>query len=100
MRRIGRSLPAMCSTLHRSFLTNDGDDLFDGQWQFLVPDNHTTVPHVTGPRVGLSGPGSDAAVFPWRYWVDETASVSTYRPGRSPSPTTRALRTTKAGSVA
>jgi DNA-3-methyladenine glycosylase len=64
-------------------LTNDGDDLFDGQWQFLVPDGHTVVPHVTGPRVGLSGHGGDGAEFPWRYWVNEAPSVSTYKPGRA-----------------
>ncbi|MEO8284668.1 MAG: DNA-3-methyladenine glycosylase [Pseudarthrobacter sp.] len=81
-------------------LTNDGDDLFDGQWQFLVPDNHTMVPHVTGARVGLSGPGGDGAVFPWRYWVNEAPSVSTYKPGRSASSSTRPLRTPKAGSIA
>lgn len=61
-------------------LTNDGDDLFDGQWQFLVPDDHATVAHVTGPWAGLSGPGGDGAVFPWRYWVKEAPSVSSYKP--------------------
>jgi len=64
-------------------LANDGDDLFEGQWQFLVPDGHTLVPHATGPRVGLSGRGGDGAEFPWRYWVNEAPSVSSYKPGRA-----------------
>ncbi len=35
----------------------------------------------TGPRVGVSGPGGDGTVYPWRYWIDGEATVSTYRPG-------------------
>ena len=35
----------------------------------------------TGPRVGVSGPGGDAGVFPWRYWLEGEATVSAYRPG-------------------
>ena len=34
-----------------------------------------------GPRVGVSGPGGDAAAYPWRFWVHGEPSVSTYRPG-------------------
>lgn len=41
-----------------------------------------------GPRVGVSGPGGDAAAYPWRFWVEGEPSVSTYRPGavRRPRP--------------
>ncbi len=35
----------------------------------------------TGPRVGVSGPGGDAAAYPWRFWVDGEPTVSAYRPG-------------------
>ena len=35
----------------------------------------------TGPRVGVSGPGGDAQVFQWRFWLDGEATVSAYRPG-------------------
>lgn len=35
----------------------------------------------TGPRVGVSGPGGDAALYPWRFWLDGEPSVSSYRPG-------------------
>lgn len=36
-------------------------------------------PHRTGPRVGVSGPGGDAAAFPWRFWIPREPSVSAYR---------------------
>lgn len=44
----------------------------------------------TGPRVGVSGPGGDAAKYPWRFWLEGEATVSTYRPGkvRPPKPAT------------
>ena len=35
----------------------------------------------TGPRVGVSGPGGDAAAYPWRFWLDGEPTVSAYRPG-------------------
>ena len=43
----------------------------------------------TGPRVGVSGPGGDAAAYPWRFWLEGEATVSVYRPGkvRVPKPT-------------
>ena len=37
----------------------------------------------SGPRVGVSGPGGDGALYPWRYWLDGEPSVSPYR-GASP----------------
>lgn len=36
----------------------------------------------TGPRVGVSGPGGDGTAYPWRFWVEDERSVSTYRPGQ------------------
>lgn len=36
----------------------------------------------TGPRVGVSGPGGDGTVFPWRFWLVDEPTVSTYRPGK------------------
>jgi len=63
-------------------LTNDGDDLFGGRWQFFVPEDGRVLPHARGPRVGVSGPGGDATDFPWRFWLPEAASVSAYKPGR------------------
>lgn len=63
-------------------LTNDGDSLFDGQWRLFVPADGTVLPHSTGPRVGVSGPGGDGAAFPWRYWLPDAASVSAYKARR------------------
>ncbi len=34
----------------------------------------------SGARVGVSGAGGDAAVHPWRFWLDGEATVSAYRP--------------------
>lgn len=34
----------------------------------------------TGPRVGVSGPGGDGDVHPWRFWLDGEPTVSAYRP--------------------
>ncbi|MBC9823189.1 DNA-3-methyladenine glycosylase [Terrabacter sp. MAHUQ-38] len=36
---------------------------------------------VVGPRVGVSGPGGDAAAYPWRFSVAGDPTVSAYRPG-------------------
>jgi DNA-3-methyladenine glycosylase len=36
----------------------------------------------TGPRVGVSGPGGDASLYPWRFWLQGEATVSVYRPGK------------------
>lgn len=43
-----------------------------------------------GPRVGVSGPGGDGAVFPWRFWLDGEPTVSAYRPGVARKRTPRA----------
>jgi len=40
----------------------------------------------TGPRVGVSGPGGDAAAYPWRFWLEGEATVSAYRPGKVRQP--------------
>ncbi|WP_370741092.1 DNA-3-methyladenine glycosylase [Cellulomonas telluris] len=40
----------------------------------------------TGPRVGVSGPGGDGGVHPWRMWLTNEPTVSAYRPAyRSPT---------------
>jgi DNA-3-methyladenine glycosylase len=36
----------------------------------------------TGPRVGVSGAGGDAASYPWRFWLDDEPTVSAYRPAK------------------
>jgi len=63
-------------------LTNDGDDLLAGRWRLLVPPDGAVLAHEVGPRVGVSGPGGDSVDFPWRFWLANVPSVSTYKPGR------------------
>jgi len=46
------------------------------------PDLSPGASVLTGPRVGVSGPGGDAEAFPWRFWLEGEATVSAYRPGR------------------
>ena len=41
-------------------------------------------PHLTGPRVGVSGAGADAARYPWRLWLAGEPTVSVYRPAGPP----------------
>ncbi|KUG51432.1 hypothetical protein AVL62_08750 [Serinicoccus chungangensis] len=33
----------------------------------------------TGPRVGVSGEGGSAELFPWRFWLAGEVTVSAYR---------------------
>ncbi|MGB3186397.1 MAG: DNA-3-methyladenine glycosylase [Ornithinimicrobium sp.] len=35
---------------------------------------------LTGPRVGVSGPGGDGQAYPWRFWLANEPTVSAYRP--------------------
>ena len=48
----------------------------------------------TGPRVGVTGPAGDATAYPWRFWLEGEATVSTYRAGtvRPPKPVGRAAQ--------
>ncbi len=61
---------------------NAGADLCaDGAPLFLAPPTRpATAAVVTGPRVGVSGPGGDGLAHPWRFWLDGDPTVSTYRP--------------------
>ena len=40
----------------------------------------------TGPRVGVAGPGGDAAQYPWRFWIGGDRTVSVYRPAVARKP--------------
>ncbi len=53
--------------------------------QLPTPSPTTSaLPHVTGPRVGVSGDGADAARYPWRLWLPGEPTVSVYRPAGPP----------------
>lgn len=83
---------------------HDGHDLCAAEariWLEPPPDGEHPAPGVavrTGPRVGVSGPGGDAARYPWRFWLDGEPTVSGYRPGvvrsrrATTTPTTAVMR--------
>jgi DNA-3-methyladenine glycosylase len=45
----------------------------------LVEPVETPAAIRTGPRVGVSGDGGRADLFPWRFWLDAEPTVSVYR---------------------
>lgn len=54
-----------------------------GRARFHAPVEHVATTRIrTGPRVGVSGAGGDAAAYPWRFWLDGEPTVSTYRPAK------------------
>jgi DNA-3-methyladenine glycosylase len=54
-----------------------------GGARFHAPVGHVATTRIrTGPRVGVSGAGGDAAAYPWRFWLDGEPTVSTYRPAK------------------
>lgn len=66
-----------------------GLDLDDYGADLTEPDGRVVVhrapdaarpAHATGPRVGVAGPGGDAARFPWRLWLTGEPTVSAFRP--------------------
>lgn len=46
-----------------------------------VEPGRAPLPHVTGPRVGVSGEGADPDRYPWRLWLPDEPTVSVFRPG-------------------
>jgi len=60
-----------------------GADLLDADagaaGAHLEPAAHRQRPVATGPRVGVSGVGGEAAWYPWRFWLPGEATVSAYR---------------------
>lgn len=62
---------------------HDGLDLFASPFRFEA--RTTGAEHglemLSGPRVGVSGEAGGSA-FPWRFWIADDPTVSSYRPGR------------------
>ena len=57
----------------------DGTALVGGAVSLALPDGHVPEAEVrTGPRVGLRG----APDRPWRFWLADEPTVSSYRPAR------------------
>ena len=44
-----------------------------------APSSSPRPAAVTGPRVGVSGPGGDGERYPWRFWLPGEPTVSAYR---------------------
>lgn len=57
-------------------LSDDRADLNAAPFDLELAEN--AAPFLTGPRTGVGGEGGGAA-FPWRFWLPDEASVSTYR---------------------
>ncbi len=76
---------AVCLGLDRRA---NGADLTEAGGSVVVHrhDGPTLSTHASGPRVGVSGAGGDAAHFPWRYWLTGEPTVSAYRPAYRSTP--------------
>jgi DNA-3-methyladenine glycosylase len=62
-------------------LQADGEDVTEPSARVVVHRRRPlTVPaHSCGPRVGVSGAGSDPQRFPWRWWLLDDPTVSAHR---------------------
>lgn len=60
---------------------HSGDDLCAPDSRLRLHAGSPVAPDTvrTGPRVGVSGAGGEAALHPWRFWVDGEPTVSPYR---------------------
>lgn len=76
--------PARLTSAAGIMLSDNGIDLHAGdapvrvEWADPTPADRIRQ----GPRVGVSGPGGDAQMYPWRFWIDGEPTVSTYRPAK------------------
>jgi DNA-3-methyladenine glycosylase len=82
-RDLARGPARLCQALGID-LTHNGADLSTGPVTLELGEG-PTGPVRTGPRVGLR----NAADRPWRFWLDDEATVSSYKPAvrrRAPAP--------------
>jgi DNA-3-methyladenine glycosylase len=59
----------------------DNGAALDGGRFRLEPPSHRAAGVLSGPRVGVAGPGGSAD-YPWRFWLPGEPSVSAYRPAK------------------
>ncbi|WP_425954174.1 DNA-3-methyladenine glycosylase [Xylanimonas sp. McL0601] len=80
-RQIARG-PARLTVALALDLTDDGADLTDpdGPLVMALPVDRERGVVATGPRVGVSGDGGRADLYPWRSWLVGERTVSAYRP--------------------
>ncbi|PVG83021.1 DNA-3-methyladenine glycosylase [Nocardioides gansuensis] len=74
-RDLARGPAMLCQALGLT-IEHNGDDLATGRVRLELPDPPQPGEVGTGPRVGLR----DAPERPWRFWLAEERTVSTYRP--------------------
>lgn len=61
-------------------LSDDGGDVTDPEGAVVLEVPETPSGTVlSGPRVGVSGDGGRADLYPWRFWLDGEPTVSVYR---------------------
>ncbi|GAA2222858.1 DNA-3-methyladenine glycosylase [Promicromonospora sukumoe] len=61
-------------------LSDDGADVTDLEGAVVLDVPSAPSGSVlTGPRVGVSGDGGRADLYPWRFWLDGEPTVSVYR---------------------
>ncbi len=48
----------------------------------LIPAPEPAGRVSAGPRTGVSGPGGDGEIYPWRFWLTGDPTVSPYRPAK------------------
>jgi DNA-3-methyladenine glycosylase len=80
-RQIARG-PARLAVALGLDLAHYGLDVSDEAGDVVVHRNTRTMrPAIaSGPRVGVSGAGGDASLYPWRLWLTGEPTVSPYRP--------------------
>lgn len=71
--------PARLATALGIDLADSGGMLSAGPLHLEPGDPVPPERIVSGPRVGVSGPGGTAE-YPWRYWLAGDSTVSVYRP--------------------
>jgi DNA-3-methyladenine glycosylase len=90
-RDLARGPARLAMTLALSRAQNGLDTVATDSPLVMRPAASTRPIVGTGPRVGVSGPGGDAAAYPWRFWLEGEDTVSLYRPAkvRLPKPANR-----------
>ncbi len=79
-RQIARG-PARLTVALALTLSDDGADLTDpdGDLVMTLPGDRARGEVASGPRVGVSGDGGRADLYPWRSWLVGEPTVSAYR---------------------
>ncbi len=86
--QLARGPGNLATSLGLKSLTHDGLDLFAPPFTLHAAPSLPTS-FRTGPRVGVAGIAGGPQ-FPWRFWLPDEPSVSTFRPGRdAPGSATR-----------